>query len=44
MTHKLSELGALLLVLLVMAVAGLLYAGPREQGEVDVSQQCDLDH
>jgi hypothetical protein len=41
MTHKPSELGALLLVLLVMGAAALLYAGPRDPGEVDVSQQCD---
>jgi hypothetical protein len=44
MTHKPSELGALLLVLVAMAVAGVLYASPREQDEVDISQQCDLDH
>lgn len=41
--HKLTELGALLLVLMVMGAAAFLYAGPRDQVDevAELSQPCD---
>lgn len=41
MTHKLKELGAMLLILMAMGAAAFLYAGPRDQAEQDYSQPCD---
>lgn len=41
MTHKLKELGAMLLILTVMGAVAFLYAGPRDHVEQDYSQTCD---
>lgn len=41
MTHKLTELGAMLLILSCLGVVGYFYAGLQVRGEQDYSRTCD---